>query len=166
MGDSSFRRHGYTPGLLRGEQKCPGGFFEKRESASVSYPLSAMSRIRPGIRLTQVLATTQSAALAGVSTNTQGRHSSSTIAWILLLRPPLARPIACVSVPLFRRWHSDVSYMATVERRLSRQIRFTRDRGKNLCQRLLSLGKREVAVNRLVRPIRTRAILPTTARFN
>src|SRR4029077_10374030 len=76
-------------------------------NASVSYPLSATSSATPGIKLTQVSATTQSAVLPGVSTNTHGRHSSSTTAWILLFRPPLVTPIACVSAPLFRRWRSD-----------------------------------------------------------
>src|SRR5262249_46685828 len=78
----------------------------KLRNASVSYPLSATSSVMPGIKLTQVSATTQSAVLPGVNTNTHGRHSSSTTAWILLFRPPLVTPIACVSAPLFRRWHS------------------------------------------------------------
>src|SRR5215470_4971076 len=78
----------------------------KQRNASVSYPLSATSSVMPGIKLTQVSATTQSAVLPGVSTNTHGWHSSSTTAWILLFRPPLVTPIACVCAPLFHRWHS------------------------------------------------------------
>ncbi len=34
------------------------------------------------------------AVLPGVGINTHGRRNSSTIAWILLLRPPLVSPIA------------------------------------------------------------------------
>jgi hypothetical protein len=81
--------------------------FRKARNASVSYPLSARSSAMPGIRLTQVSATTRSAVLPGVRTKTQGRHFASTTACILLFRPPFVTPIACVSAPLFRRWHSD-----------------------------------------------------------
>jgi hypothetical protein len=37
---------------------------------------------------------TQSAVLPGVRMNAQGRQNASTIAWILLLRPPFVIPIA------------------------------------------------------------------------
>ena len=39
-------------------------------------------------------AMTQSAVLPGVKINTHGLRSASTIAWILLLRPPFVNPIA------------------------------------------------------------------------
>jgi hypothetical protein len=37
---------------------------------------------------------TQSAVLPGVKINTHRRRNASTIAWILLLRPPFVNPIA------------------------------------------------------------------------
>jgi hypothetical protein len=52
------------------------------------------SKGREGIRLTHSCAMTQSAVLPGVRINTHGRRNASTIAWILLLRPPLVSPIA------------------------------------------------------------------------
>ena len=48
----------------------------------------------PGIKLTHSSAITQSAVFPGVRMKAQGRQSWSTIAWILLLRPPFVRPIA------------------------------------------------------------------------
>jgi hypothetical protein len=60
----------------------------------------------PGIKLTHSCAMMQSAVLPGVKISTHGRRNSSTIAWILLLRPPLVSSIAWKSAPLFRREHS------------------------------------------------------------
>ncbi len=45
-------------------------------------------------KLMHSCAMTQLAVLPGVRINTHGWRNSSTIAWILLLRPPLVSPIA------------------------------------------------------------------------
>jgi hypothetical protein len=47
----------------------------------------------PGIKLTQSCAMMQSAVFPGVRINTRRLRSSSTIAWILLFRPPFVSPI-------------------------------------------------------------------------
>ena len=136
----------------------------KLRNASVSYPLSATSSVMPGIKLTQVSATTQSAVLPGVSTNTHGRHSSSTTAWILLFRPPLVRPIACVSAPLFRRWRSG-GFSHDCCRVPPAQVYQARPRPRSheiLPDAPLAPACKTI-VDRLMRPVLTRTIFPATA---
>src|SRR5580704_13535479 len=116
----------------------------------------------PGIRLTQVSATTQSAVLPGVSTKAHGRHSSSTIAWTLLFRPPLVMPIACVSAPLSAAGAAMNFHMAAVEGHVPRHVGLPGDRSEHLLPNAPFAPARETVVDRLVRPVLTRAVLPAT----
>lgn len=56
---------------------------------------------------TRAGAMTTSWVLPGLNRKSRGRPSASVSAWILVVRPPRERPMACSNAPLFHRPPSD-----------------------------------------------------------
>jgi len=72
-------------------------------TALLSYPRSAIRRLKGPSAAMSEGAWAMSEALPGVSRITLGRPFSSTAAWSLLVRPPRDWPMAWLKAPLLRQ---------------------------------------------------------------
>ena len=77
------------------------GCVRKERKLSASYPLSAMVCLLASTDASKGSAPLISATFPPVSRKARGRPSSSTMAWILVVRPPRDRPMAWSWNPLF-----------------------------------------------------------------